>query len=561
MKILQQLWRDTQNILRDMSTTQRVAVTFLIITAAGWFTLAAWMGSTSTEVSRRPLPILVDPGDVNDMLARLNEKGVKSAEYDFESRRILVMQDEEKIAIIALAEENLLKDAHEFGFGQMLDKWAFSDTRLKSEESMRLARANEVSRLVEAIDSIAEAQVIYSDDARTSLFGIAHKKTASVRVKTKLKKPLEEGTANTIIALVSAAKAGLDERDIVVADQSGNKFHASSKNSLSSVAKDKWETEYHLNEDLRRKLENLMRQYIPNIQYEGDVNAFPTHEVDFDYTEIMFKEVLPGQPASTSASTATSRSTQRPYEEPGVNPNVRRAANLQNMGGLMVSESSDSRKTSDRTNQNSIKETATKVAPKVTNLTISAIIHLPYRLRRDADGNPLQAMSEFGEVMLDPETRLPLWDRESVDPLPAASLDELKRQIAQAAGIPLADVPDKIELSQIPWMAPVHSPKMAESMVALAYKWFFDNKANLITFAFFCLAVVIVYRYAVRPIPTEMDDALEQDNLTLALDAQAVEEEDFTDEEWENLRAKVSQIVQDEPKRAANLLKRWMRKE
>ncbi len=560
MEILRQLWRDAQTVLRDMSTTQRVAVTFLIITVAGWLTFAAWMGSSSTEASKRPLPIAIEPGDANDMLSRLKEKGIKTADYDFDSRRIIVNLEEEKTAVIALAEEGLLMGAHEYGFEAMLDKWAFSDTRLKSEESMRYARANEVARLIESLDSISEAQVIYSDDARTSLFGIAHKKTASVRVKTKLKKALNEETANTIISLVSAAKAGLDERDVVVSDQSGNKFHSSSGNSLSAVAKQKWDTEFALNEELRRKLENLMRQYIPNVQYEGDVNAFPKHEVDFDYTEIMFKEVLPGQVGSSSTTTYNSKSTQRPHEEPGVNPNVRRAANLNNMNYWYINESSESRKTNDRTNQNSIKETATKVSPKVTNLTISAIIHLPYRLRRDEGGNPIQAVNEYGVALIDAESRLPQWERESIDPLPAASIEELKRQIAQASGIPLAEIPEKIEVSQVPWIAPVHSPSGGETLVAMALRWISDNKTNIITFIFFCLAVFMVYRYAIRPIPTEVDEEIDQDVLTLSM-ATEPEDDEQVDEEWEDLRSKVATAVQEDPKRAAGLLKRWMRKE
>ena len=559
MEILRQLWREAQTVLRDMSTTQRVAVSFLIITVAGWLTFAAWMGSSSTEASKRPLPMEVDPGDVNDMIVRLREKGIRSADYDFDSRRILVSQDEEKQAVIALAEEGLLMGAHQFGFEQMLDKWAFSDTRLKSEESMRLARAHEVSRLVESLDLISEAQVIYSDDARTSLFGVAHKKSASVRVKTKLRKPLDENTANTIISVVSAAKAGLDQRDVVVTDQFGNKFHSSGSNSLSSVAKQKWDTEFELNEKLRRTLENVMRQFVPNIQYEGDVNAFPKHEVNFNYVEEMFKEVLPGQVASSSNTTFSAMSTQKPSDEPGVNPNVRRAANMGD-GFRYTSETRENRKSTERVNQNSIRETATKFSPRVTSLTISAIIHLPYRLKRDENGNPIQAVNEYGESMIDADTRLPQWERESVDLLSPTSIEELKRQIALASGIDIADIPERIEVSQVPWMRPVHSPLGNETLVAMSLKWFDQNKGNVITFIFFCIAVFMVYRYAVRPIPTEADAEIDQDTMTLAMTTTA-EEEELNNEEWENLRSKVATAVAEDPKRAAALLKRWIRKD
>ena len=561
MEILRQFWRDAQTVLRDMSTTQRVAVTFLILTVAALLTFAAWMGSTSSEPGRRALPLEVEPGDVNDVLARLREKGITSAEYDFESKRVLVLTAEEKAGVIALAEDGLLRDSHRFGFETMLDRWSFSDTRLKSEETMRLARANEVSKLIESLEAVSDAQVIYSDDAKASLFGVAHKKSASVRVKTRLRKPLTEETANTIIALVAAAKAGLDERDIVVSDQMGNKFHSSSTSSMSSVARQKWDQEYALNEQLRRKLENLMREYIPNIHYEGDVNAFPKYDIDFDYKEITERIFLPGEVATSTSRTITEQSVSRPSEEPGVNPNVRRAANMPDESGQYYTESSRSEKENQRTNDNSVRETLTKPTPRVANLTISAIIHLPYRLRKDENGKLIPATNEYGEELIDPETRKTMWERESVDPLPVERVEELKRQIAQAAGVALEDIPEKIELSQIPWIPPVHAPIGGEPMWVQGRNWIVANAVFICLLAFLLFSLIFILRFLVlRPIPTEVDEAVDHGALSLDMKSE-LDEEERQDDEWEDLRAKVAAAVQEDPKRAAGLLKRWMRKE
>ena len=543
-----------------MSVTQRLAVTCMILTIALFLTFASWMGATPGETGRRPLPVEVEPGDVNEVLSQLSAKGIKSAEYDFTSRRILVNVDEEKSAVIALAEDGLLKDAHAFGFNEMLARWSFSDTRMHSEEAMRLARSNEVARLIENLDGVTEAQVIYSDDARTSLFGVAHKKSASVRIRTKLKKSLSEEQANTIIALVASAKAGLDPRDVVVTDQLGNKFHASASNGLSALGKQKWDYEFKLDEEMRRKLENVIRQYVPNIQYEGDVNAFPKHEVAFDQRQQTYHEVLEGQPASTTSEKMSKRSSQRPSEEPGVQPNVRRSANLSNPWGWYVNESSEDVKRAARTNQNSIRRTDTVFAPSVTNLTVSAIIHLPYRLKRDADGKPVQAVNEAGDPLLDPETRMTMWERESVEPLTAAQIEELKRQIAHAAGIPLADIPEKIEVSQVAWMPPVQSPQGAEPTLAYVYRIFKDNLTAFATLMLFVVAFITMWYFTSRPIPTEVEDPIEPGAISLAM-TQDEEEEEMSDEEWDKLRAKVTAAVQEDPKRAATLLKRWMRKD
>jgi flagellar biosynthesis/type III secretory pathway M-ring protein FliF/YscJ len=434
MNILRQLWQDAQHVLRDMSVTQRVAVTFLILTVAIWLTFAAWMGTTPGETGRRPLPMEVDPSDVNDILAQLQAGGIESAEYQLEERRVIVNADEEKNAIIVLAEQGLLKDAHAFGFSEMLDRWAFSDTRMKSDEAMRLARSSEVARLIENLAGIRSAKVIYSDDVRRTLFGVAQKLTAAVRVDTKLKKDLTEAEAETIISLVAAAKSGLDPRDVVVTDQNLNKFHTSASSGLTALAKRKWDAEYSLDEALRRKLETLMRQYIPNVAYEGDVYAFPKHEVDFNDTEQTLIEVLPGETLRKQTSAREYLSTKKPNEEPGVQPNARRVANMGPWGYWYTDETRETNKTSDVQMQNGRRETATRFSPSIKNLTISAIIQLPYRYQRDEEGRPVQAVNEAGELLIEPETRLPMWARESVDELTADRIEELKRQI-DAAGV------------------------------------------------------------------------------------------------------------------------------
>ena len=560
MNILRQLWQDTQSVLRDMSVTQRLAVTCMVLTVAVWLTFAAWMGTTPGETGRRPLPVEVEPGDVNDMIAQLKLKGIKTAEYDYDNRRILVNADEERNAVIALAEDGLLKEAHAFGFNEMLDRWSFSDTRMRSEEAMRLARSNEVARLIENLDSVKEAQVIYSDDARNSLFGLAHKKTAAVRIRTKLKKPLTETEANTIISIVASAKAGLDERDVVVTDQMGNKFHASASNGLTAMGKQKWDYEFKLDEEMRRRLEAVIRQYVPNIQYEGDVNAFPKHEVAFDYREQTYREVLEGQPASTRSSKISRRSNRRPSEEPGVQPNVRRSANLSNPWGWYVDETSEDIKEAERVNENSIRETATRFAPSVTNLTVSAIIHLPYQLKRDADGNPVQAMNEQGEPLIDPESRMTMWERESTTLLSPAQVEELKRQIALAAGIPIADIPEKIEVSQVAWMPPVHAPRGGESQFRHLIAQVRENLGLIASLFLFIVAGLVMWYFTSRPIPTEVEDPIEPETISLAM-THDDDDDEQGDEEWDKLRAKVVAAVQEDPKRAANLLKRWMRKD
>jgi flagellar biosynthesis/type III secretory pathway M-ring protein FliF/YscJ len=304
-----------------------------------------------------------------------------------------------------------------------------------------------------------------------------------------------------------------------------------------------------------------MRQYIPNIEYEGDVNAFPKHEVNFDDSEQTLVEVLPGETLRKQTSNREYLSTRRPNEEPGVQPNARRVANMGPWGYWYVDETRETNKTADTQMQNGRRETATRFAPRITNLTVSAILQLPYQYQRDDEGKLVQAVDDMGQPLIEPESRKPMWARESVELLPADRIEELKRQIAQAANIPLAEIPERIEVSQVPWTAPVVTPQGGEAFAALALRILTQNMTAIITFIFFALAVFIVYKYATRPIPTELDEYVEPEAVSLALTTVEDDEEEMGDDEWDKLRSKVTAAVQEDPKRAANLLRRWMRKD
>jgi hypothetical protein len=368
-----------------------------VIAVAGLLAVGFATGLGGAEPS--PLPLPVEPADAGELLARLSAKGVASAGYDPDSRRILVSGEDERKAIIALAEERILGEAYQYGFVDMLVKWAFPDgTELISDDSLRQGLASEVARLIESMDGIAEASVLYSADfGRISMIPTIPK-PAVVRVKLERAAPLGEEAANTIVSIVAAAKHGVDPRNVSVVDQLGNKFHSRhgfssySMQGVKAIDKRRWDIEFSLNEELRIKLERLVPQYVPNIEYEGDVTAFPRHEVEF-------------------------------YNGCG-----ERSVGLSDI-----------------------------MEPHIEKLTIFVIIHLPYRYKRDGEGRLVQQANKYGEALFDPKTRTPLWERESAEPLSYIRIEELMRQIAHASGISWSDNYDRIEIVQIPWTAPAAS--------------------------------------------------------------------------------------------------------
>ena len=90
MDTLRRLWVEAQSVLREMSPTQRVAVTALLLTVALLLMAAVWFGAGSQAAAPVSLPIQVDPADQKAILDMLRKEGVKSAEYQLDSQRITV---------------------------------------------------------------------------------------------------------------------------------------------------------------------------------------------------------------------------------------------------------------------------------------------------------------------------------------------------------------------------------------------------------------------------------------------------------------------------------------
>ncbi|MCX7935515.1 MAG: hypothetical protein N3A66_09700, partial [Planctomycetota bacterium] len=162
MNVFRQLLEEAQGVWRDMTSTQRVAVTTMVITIAALLAFVIYLGGTARELGTVPLPLKVEAENAKALIEKIEAAGLGPAQYDLESKRLLVPLEKSRDAVILLAQENLLPKDQGTDFEKMLDRWAFSDTRDKTEEMKRVARCNEVARLIERLEVVQEAKVIYS---------------------------------------------------------------------------------------------------------------------------------------------------------------------------------------------------------------------------------------------------------------------------------------------------------------------------------------------------------------------------------------------------------------
>lgn len=569
MKILRQLIQDAQTVLRDMSVTQRVAVTALILTIAAWLTGAAYLGSRGETASGEvPLPITISPLEYREVVDALKKQGF-NPEYRMNEQLIVVPAKEEQDAFLFLVSNQIVNEGNlnRTSLDQMVERISFTDTSDAVRRREGVARANSVARLIAKFDMISEADVIFSDEKRSSIFLGSAPTTAAVTVKTKFGRPLDEGTAQTIITLVSLSKGGLKPDNVVVTDRTtGRQFRNQDRFSATALAASRLDLERQYDERLRRKVEEFLYGRFPLLADGGKVTIVPTYAVNTDMIERSEVKYEEGVATEKRTHSEKERRLEGPPYEPGVQPNVATSTvvDAENAGrvGVVRRESSRDVKTAETKLIPSRSDQVVRPAPAIEDVTISVLIQLPYELERDESGNTIPDVDEYGEALLDPETRRPMLRKKSVALLTDDELRGITVAVANVAQIPPDKVAEKVYVEQIAWRPPVYAEPGAEPMGRALMRAFRENFVVIGLALLMAVALLIAIQQARLQLQTtlEEDEEIEEQDVRENLAAE-VPEEDPTQVEMEATRIRVREAVLEDPKRAALLVRRWMTKE
>lgn len=556
IELFKQLLEDAKTVYRDMSRTQHAAVMTLILTVASLLLFAAYLGSHTEAAGLVPLPITVQPQDSKEIIEKLENHKLGPVTYKSDNK-IWVPVTKAEEAVVFLGQENLIPPGSELGFQETFDKMPWSTTREEREDRLLVARANEVARLLEKIDCIKEAKVIYNDASKTGIFAINKKQTATVMVVTNLGKQLNDSIANTIVNIVSGAKNGLLPKDVMITDQRGKHYRVDDPSDLASMSAKQFEQEKANSDDLRDRIENLLIAAKP-----GCVpSVFVDVTMDFDFYEEHNLVYGEGVPIQKNTSKTSSSNSKTPGGEVGTKTNI--IGRSSSGGGGMQEVTTSDNKESQVTMTPDKKETVKRQVPSVVKRTITAILQLPYVYKRekDKDGKEdwVYEAGADGSPVLDSAGNK-LRKKFTADPLPTERLAQLKRDVAKAAGIALADIDSLIELDQVAYPESQEWAASAPAATTQLWNWFRDNVVPFMMLAFvICLALLIV-RQLKRSLPTEKIELPE--DLSLGLDSiSTLSDEDKRNTELEAIRTKVADAVAEDPRKAANLVRKWMTRE
>ncbi len=535
MEVFQQLGDNAKSVLRDMSVSQRLAVIMTGITVATALGMMVFIGSVSKDTSWVALPIEVNAGkDHDDITQQLKDAGIEY-KYKINKKQIQVPVKLRDKAYMLLASNDLLTKESYSGFEAMLSKISYSTTQATHRDMMRVALQNELAKMIMSLDVIDDATVVL-DGGRKKVLGAPIRPRGSVKVTMGRGKKLNQQIADTIVALVSSAKAGLEKKNVVVVDQNARHFYAKDDDSMGQGAIERLALQRAEEERMRNKVEAAVRTFYPR----AEAFAFVNVELDLDKQGSTTRDILEGQIKRKTTHKQDFRSTEPTGNEVGVNPNISR----NNQGSSKEKITTNSIKDADIMNENGVKNSYHHIAPgDVKQMTVSVVMHLPF----------VNEIDEKGKVKADEEGKPILLSAKELVP---TEIQNLAMFISKSVG--LKSVRD-VSIKQVKWTPPVDDGNDGQSTAGFLRDIAVKNLTAAVLAGLAIAGLIMIWSQVKRVIPSEDLSTLEDElSLSGGGDFGGPNENDQKNADFEQIREKVADIVAEDPKKAASLVKRWL---
>ena len=553
MEVIRQLLENARKLLGQMSSTQRASVVTMIITVASLLTLIIWIGSRDEKSLNVPLDIHVSLKDSDQYTAMLRAQNIE-AEYDAKNQVLLVPEEKKYDALIILAKENALPEDGGTSFEQALKETQFTDTKEITQERFKLALSSEVAKMIQKMDGIKTAKVIYQGGERKALFRMPFKQRASVMVEMAMGQPLTRNMADAIISLVAYSRSGLSPEAVLVTDQEGRHFRAQGEDSLSGMAATAMDLNNKTNLKVSTKIEECVRKIIPN----SEVYAWVDTKWDMTRKQVRKHEILEGKSKDITSRKITDNSKDGPANIVGTQPNIRTNTNMTTgqagNGREIVREYN--RQDKHTLMELGYQDTDMVYDPVIRSQTVSVVVHLPYQYTKDENGNWIVEKDAKGNDVMNPETGSPMRLRTPLPRLEGDALTALERSVAKVAGILDGSNNMEIQIEQVLWQPQLEPDKRKEQVDRLK-DFLTENVVALILLLILFAAIYFLYLQAKRSIPAEEVELPETDALTMATGG-TFSEADRLQADFENMRDQVSDFIDEDPVKAAGIVRRWM---
>jgi len=235
--------------------------------------------------------------DATEILATLDQMGVDYS-VETESGAIMVPTDQVRKLKLKLAAQGLPR-TKSTGY-DILEKDSGFGTS-KNVELMRFQRAleGEIAKTVATIQNIKSARVLLALPKQSVFVRKRKKPSASVIVSLYQGRSLEKGQIEAIIHLVSSSVPMMESKQVTVVDQKGRMLSGNESSEDMYLTSKQFEYKKNLEEHLMQRIENIL---LPLVGSEG-MQAQISADVDFTVTEKTQEMFNPDLPALRSEQT------------------------------------------------------------------------------------------------------------------------------------------------------------------------------------------------------------------------------------------------------------------
>lgn len=163
---------------------------------------------------------------------------------------------------MSLAQEGVLPDDMSFGFDKMIEAENFSLTRDERDKRYLMALQTEVASNINAMADISEAKVLITEEEPSPLIRTHMPRKASVRVKVRGNRMLTKTEVKGITMFVASSVKGLDPGHVSIIDGRGRPYSINDGMDAGNKLEMTWRAEHHY----AQKIESHLLEFIPRVK-------------------------------------------------------------------------------------------------------------------------------------------------------------------------------------------------------------------------------------------------------------------------------------------------------
>ncbi len=545
MDFLNQTFAQVSDLFRSMTPGARIVAGLLlavVVVGLGFLFTYQGAGPDVDLFSGAPIP----PAQVSQIEAAFAKKGLNA--YEIEGSRIRIPRGQRDVYLAAVAEARALPPNFDTAFDNALDETGWISSREEREMRLKLAKQKTLGLIISQMGGIESASVIYDVEVNRHAFNRQRTTTATAAVKPMGNEHLSEAQVASIRGLVAGAIAGLKLNEVTVADLNGPTWHGNPE-AGGAALDDPYSTRKRMYEqEWQAKILNALA-YVPGVRV--------TPNVELDRERERTERRVRHDPKPVIVQEAE-ESSLRLHEGAGPGGRPGFVAQQPNTPVQLATERAGSREEQEASKRQTVALTSgtqeESVSIGLTPLRVSVSVAIPsgyfekiWRERNPAAGDTAQPPEEA-----------------QLEQIRADETNKIRRLVANLLP-PAEGVDDRTELVEVMTFQgftpeELHGPTYGEQALTwLAQHW---STLGILLVAAFSLVILrsMITTAPRERLPSESFRGGPSESGGSEQEAAASVANRLArfDKSGRSLRDELSELVQEDPDAAANILKSWI---